>query len=84
MAALLAGLAMVARARLQAAAPLRVSFARTLATLRPRWMVLTAGADLLSVEQQHILAQRVLGPLARRLLPAKRRTRTCPVPYACQ
>lgn len=84
-AALLVGVAMVARARLQSAAdagmaatPLRVSFGRTLATLQPLWLVLNAGADLLSSEQQRLLTERVLGPLSRRLLPAKRRARTCP------
>ena len=84
-AALLAGVAMVARARLQAATgseaastPLRVSFGRTLAALQPLWLVLDAGADLLSAEQQRLLTQRVLAPLSRRLLPAKRRARTCP------
>ena len=84
-AALLVGLAMVARTRLQtarvagvAATPLRVSFGRTLAALQPLWVVLDAGADLLTAEQQRLLTERVLAPLSRRLLPTKRRARTCP------
>ena len=81
-AALLVALAMVARARLQVAqaagaAPLRVSFGRTLAALQPLWMLLSVGGDLLSAEQQKALIARVLTQLAGRLLPPKRRARGC-------
>ena len=83
-AALLVAVAMVARARLQAAAsagtpatPLRVSFGSVLSALQPLWLVLSAGADLLDAVQQQALSERVLGQLADHLLPAKRRARTC-------
>lgn len=82
-AALLLALGLLARARLQAATQagvgaLRVSFGRTLAGLRPLWDVLSVGGDLLSAEQRRVLTERVIERIARRLLPAKRRKRTCP------
>ena len=81
-AALLVAMAMVARARLQVAeaagaAPLRVSFGRTLAALQPLWMLLSVGGDLLSAGQQQALIERVLTRLAGRLLPRQRRERGC-------
>ena len=81
-AALLVAMTMVARARLQVAqaagaAPLRVSFGRTLAALQPLWMLLSVGGDLLSAAQQQALIERVLKQLADRLLPRKRRERGC-------
>jgi hypothetical protein len=82
-AALLIAMTMVARARLQAAeqagaAPLRVSFGRTLASLRPLWSFLSLGADLLSLGQRRAFIARVLERLASQLLPPKRRARSCP------
>lgn len=54
--------ALVARERLHAAqgvAPvLRVSFAKVLELLRPLWLVLAIGGDLLTDDQQHELTQR--------------------------
>ena len=81
-AALLVAMTMVARTRLPVAqaagaAPLRVSFGRTLAALQPLWMLLSVGGDLLSAEQQKALIERVLARLGGRLLPAKRRERGC-------
>ena len=81
-AALLVAMAMVARTRLQVAqaagaAPLRVSFGRTLGALQPLWMLLSVGGDLLSTAQQQALIERVLKQLAGRLLLRKRRERGC-------
>ncbi len=71
-------MAMVARTRLRVAqaagaTPLRVSFGRTLAALRPLWMLLSVGGDPLGAEQQKAMIARVLAQLAGHLLPAKRR-----------
>ena len=82
-AALLLALALLARARLQVgeaagAAPLRVSFGRALAGLRPLRDVLSVGGDLLSAAQRQALIERVLARIAKRLLPPKRRPRGSP------
>jgi hypothetical protein len=82
-AALLLALCLLAGARLQAAqqagvSSLRASFGCTLAGLRPLWEVLSVGGDLLSADQRRALTERVIGRIAKRLLPLKRRQRGCP------
>ena len=81
-AALVLALAMLARARAQAARRakvevLTISFGRTLHLLSPLWRLLSLGADLLHPAQVRALTQRVLDQLALAVLP-KRRRRTCP------
>ena len=73
--------ALLAQERIRAAKGLvpvlRVSFAKLLDLLRPLWVVLSLGADLLSDRLQCALTQRVLDEAAKCLTP-KRRTRSCP------
>ena len=81
-AALILALAMLARARSQAAQRaqvevLAISFGRTLALLAPLWRLLSLGADLLSPAQVRALTERVLDELSLAVLP-ERRKRTCP------
>jgi hypothetical protein len=66
-----------ARAAKGTAPVLRVSFGKLLDLLRPLWVVLSLGGDLLSDRQQRALAQRVLDEAAMCQTP-KRRTRSCP------
>lgn len=56
---------------------LRVSFAKLLDLLRPLWVVLSLGGDLLNDRLQRALTDRVLEEAAKCLTP-KRRTRSCP------
>jgi hypothetical protein len=56
---------------------LRISFAKLLDLLRPLWVVLSVGSDLLSEELQRALTDRVLKEASRCLTP-QRRTRSCP------
>jgi hypothetical protein len=73
--------ALIARERARAAKGqvpvLRVSFAKLLDLLRPLWVVLNVGSDLLTERLQRALTDRVLKE-ARRCLTPKRRTRSCP------
>jgi hypothetical protein len=73
--------ALIARERARAAKGqvpvLRVSFAKLLELLRPLWLVLSLGSDLLSEKLQRQLTDRVLKE-AQRCLTPKRRTRSCP------
>jgi hypothetical protein len=73
--------ALLARERARAAkgvAPvLRVSFSKLLDLLRPLWVVLSLGGDLLNDRLQRALTQRVLDEAAD-CLTQKRRTRSCP------
>jgi len=73
--------ALIARQRARAAKGmvpiLRVSFIKLVELLRPLWMVLSLGSDLLSKKQQHQLTDRFLEE-AQRCLTPKRRTRSCP------
>ena len=73
--------ALLARERARAAkgtAPvLRVSFGKLLDLLRPLWVVLSLGGDLLNDRQQRALTQRVLEEVSKCQTP-KRRTRSCP------
>jgi hypothetical protein len=58
-------------------AGLRVSFVKLLELLRPLWLVLALGGDLLSAEQARQLTERFLDH-ARSCLTPKRRARSCP------
>jgi hypothetical protein len=66
-----------ARAAKGIAPVLRVSFGKLLDLLRPLWVVLRLGADLLDDRRQRALTKRVLDEAAKCLTP-KRRTRSCP------
>ena len=66
-----------ARAAKGVAPVLRISFAKLLELLRPLWMVLSLGGDLLDDRMQRALTERVLAEAAQCLTP-KRRTRSCP------
>ena len=73
--------AIIARERARAAKGelpvLRVSFMKLVELLRPLWLVLSIGADLLSAEQQRQLTDRFLKEAGRCVTP-KRRARSCP------
>jgi hypothetical protein len=55
---------------------LRISFVKTLELLRPLWLVLALGGDILSERQQRLLVERFLQTV-RRMVTAKRRSRSC-------
>lgn len=80
-AALIVGSALVAAERAQAAAGqvpvLRVSFVNVLALLRPLWLTLALGEDLLSERQKHQLVKRFYEHMGRCVTPP-RRSRSCP------
>ncbi len=80
-AALALASAILARERMRAAtgqAPvLRVSLIKLLELLRPLWLVLELGSDLLSDRQKEPLTQRFYAQ-ARRCLSPPRRSRSCP------
>jgi hypothetical protein len=80
-AALVLASAVLARERQHAAAGqapvLRISFMKLLELMRPLWLVLALGPDLLSERQKQQLTERFLHH-ARRYLSAPRRTRSCP------
>lgn len=80
-AALILAAALLAAERDRAAAGrvpvLRVSFLKLLELLRPLWLVLALGEDLLSERQKAQLTER-FDAQARRCLTAKRRLRSCP------
>jgi hypothetical protein len=73
--------ALIARERARAAKGqvpvLRVSFAKLVDLLKPLWLVLSVGADLLSEKLQCQLTDRVLKE-AQRCVTPKRRIRSCP------
>ncbi|MGH8019241.1 MAG: hypothetical protein ACREIA_13295 [Opitutaceae bacterium] len=56
---------------------LRISFAKTLELLRPLWLVLALGEDLLSEQQKRELTERFYTQ-ARRWITAPKRKRSCP------
>jgi hypothetical protein len=56
---------------------LRISFIKLLDLLRPLWLVLALGEDLLSEQQKQQLTERFYDK-ARTYLTPKRRTRSCP------
>ena len=66
-----------ARAAAGQVAVLRVSFLKTLELMRPLWLVLELGSDLLSEEQKGQLTERFQEQL-RRCLTRPRRSRSCP------
>ena len=74
--------ALLARARVRAATGqtpvLRVSFVKTLELLRPLWLVLALGGDLLSARQQQQLTERFLVRAGRYVTPRRKRPRSCP------
>jgi len=74
--------ALLARARVRAATGqtpvLRVSFVKTLELLRPLWLVLALGGDLLSARQQQQLTERFLERAGRYVTPRRKRSRSCP------
>ena len=80
-AALILAAALLAKERDRAAAGqvpvLRVSFVKLLELLRPLWMVLALGDDLLSPRQKEQLSRRFYEQ-ARACLTPKRRSRSCP------
>jgi hypothetical protein len=80
-AALVLAAALLAQERDRAAAGqvpvLRVSFLKLLALLRPLWLVLSLGEDLLSEAQKQQLTERFYAQ-ARRYLTPQRRWRSCP------
>ena len=80
-AALILAAALLAKERDRAAAGLvpvlRVSFIKLLELLRPLWLVLALGDDLLSERQKQQLTERFYQQ-ARAYLTPKRRLRSCP------
>ncbi len=74
--------ALLARERARAAAGqtpvLRVSFVKTLELLRPLWLTLALGGDLLSARQQRQLTERFLERAGRYVTQRRRRPRSCP------
>ena len=76
--------ALLARARTQAAAGtkglavLRVSFVKTLELLRPLWLTLALGGDLLSARQKEQLTERFLERAGRLVTRRRQRPRSCP------
>ena len=76
--------ALLARARTQAAAGteglavLRVSFVKTLELLRPLWLTLALGGDLLSARQKEQLTERFVERAGRLVTRRRQRPRSCP------
>jgi hypothetical protein len=81
-AALVLASALLARARTQAAAGqapvLRVSFLKTLEMMRPLWLTLALGGDLLSARQKQQLTERFLQRAGRYVTRPRRQPRSCP------
>jgi hypothetical protein len=76
--------ALLARARADAAgtaqteAVLRVSFVKTLELMRPLWLTLALGGDLLSARQKEELTERFLEYAGRLVTRRRKRPRSCP------
>jgi hypothetical protein len=74
--------ALLARERARAAAGqtpvLRVSFVKTLALMRPLWLTLALGGDLLSARQKQQLTERLLERAGRSATRRRRQPRSCP------
>jgi hypothetical protein len=74
--------ALLARERMRAAAGavpvLRVSFVKTLELLRPLWLTLALGGDLLSTRQKEQLTERFLERAGRYVTRRRKRPRSCP------
>lgn len=81
-AALVLASALLARERARAAdgqAPvLRVSFLKTLALMRPLWLTLALGGDLLSARQKQQLTERFLHQAGQYVTRPRRQPRSCP------
>ena len=75
--------ALLARARTQAAGTqgepvLRVSFVKTLELMRPLWLTLALGGDLLSARQKEQLTERFLERAGHLVTRRRKRPRSCP------
>ena len=74
--------ALLARERARAAdgqvPVLRVSFIKTLELMRPLWLTLALGGDLLSPRQKQQLTQRFLERARQYVTPRRKRPRSCP------
>lgn len=74
--------ALLARERARAAAGdtpvLRISFVKTLELLRPLWLILALGGDLLTARQKEQLTERVLERAGRLVTRRRGRPRSCP------
>lgn len=74
--------ALLARARARAAAGaasvLRVSFVKTLELMRPLWLTLALGGDLLSTRQKEQLTERFLVRAGQLVTRRRSRPRSCP------
>jgi Transposase DDE domain len=74
--------ALLARARARAAAGaapvLRVSFVKLLELMRPLWLTLALGGDLLSARQKQQLTERFLERAGQLVTRRRRRPRSCP------
>jgi hypothetical protein len=74
--------ALLARARARAAAGqipvLRVSFVKTLELMRPLWLTLALGGDLLSARQKQQLTEKFLAWAGRYVTRRRPRPRSCP------
>ena len=76
--------ALLARARMgaagaaQAEAVLRVSFIKTLELMRPLWLTLALGGDLLSARQKEQLTERFMERAGRLVTRQRKRSRSCP------
>jgi hypothetical protein len=57
---------------------LRVSFLKTLELMRPLWLTLALGGDLLSARQKQQLTARFLDHARRYVTPRRKRPRSCP------
>jgi len=83
-AALVLASALLARARTRAAgtagaeAVLRVSFIKTLELMRPLWLTLALGDDLLSARQKEQLTERFLERAGRLVTRRRKGARSCP------
>ena len=74
--------ALLARARARAARGqtpvLRVSFIKTLELMRPLWLTLALGGDLLTARQKQQLTERFLERAGRYVTRRRRQPRSCP------
>lgn len=74
--------ALLARERARAAGGqtpvLRVSFLKTLELMRPLWLTLALGGDLLNARQKQQLTDRFLDCARRHVTPRRQRPRSCP------
>jgi hypothetical protein len=81
-AALVLASALLARERARAAAGqvpvLRVSFVKTLELMRPLWLTLALGGDLLSARQKQQLTERFLERAGQYVTRRRRQPRSCP------